>query len=90
MTFRRKLRLRGCCYSYREGESLQDVALSAQALTSDDLEAQQVTHRMYDLGELTPGLTFAPTISAGYFIGIEGSTTEAIGASSARFSANSY
>ncbi len=37
---------------------------------------------MYDLGELTPGLTFAPTIGAGYFIGIRGSATEAIGASS--------
>ena len=65
----------------RREESLQDVALSAQALTSDDLEAQQVTE-MYDLGELTPGLTFAPTIGAGYFIGIRGSATEAIGASS--------
>ena len=65
----------------RREESLQDVALSAQALTSEDLEAQQVTE-MYDLGELTPGLTFAPTIGAGYFIGIRGSATEAIGASS--------
>ena len=65
----------------RREESLQDVALSAQALTSDDLEAQQVTE-MYDLGELTPGITFAPSIGAGYFIGIRGSATEAIGASS--------
>ena len=39
-------------------ESLQDVALSAQALTSDDLDAQQVTE-MYDLGELAPGITFS-------------------------------
>ena len=65
----------------RREESLQDVALSAQALTSEDLEAQQVTE-MYDLGELTPGITFAPSIGAGYFIGIRGSATEAIGASS--------
>ena len=65
----------------RREESLQDVALSAQALTSDDLEAQQVTE-MYDLGELTPGVTFSPAIGSGYFIGIRGSATEAIGASS--------
>ena len=65
----------------RREESLQDVALSVQALTSSDLEAQQVTE-MYDLGELTPGITFAPSIGAGYFIGIRGSATEAIGASS--------
>ena len=65
----------------RREESLQDVALSAQALTSDDLDAQQVTE-MYDLGELTPGITFAPAIGSGYFIGIRGSATEAIGASS--------
>jgi len=65
----------------RREESLQDVALSAQALTSEDLEAQQVTE-MYDLGELTPGITFSPAIGSGYFIGIRGSATEAIGASS--------
>lgn len=65
----------------RREESLQDVALSAQALTSDDLDAQQVTE-MYDLGELTPGITFAPAIGSGYFIGIRGSATESIGASS--------
>ncbi len=65
----------------RREESLQDVALSAQALTSEDLEAQQVTE-MYDLGELTPGVTFSPAIGSGYFIGIRGSATEAIGASS--------
>ena len=65
----------------RREESLQDVALSAQALTSDDLDAQQVTE-MYDLGELTPGITFSPAIGSGYFIGIRGSATEAIGASS--------
>ena len=65
----------------RREESLQDVALSVQALTSSDLEAQQVTE-MYDLGELTPGITFSPSIGAGYFIGIRGSATEAIGASS--------
>ena len=47
----------------RREESLQDVALSAQALTSEDLEAQQVTE-MYDLGELTPGITFAPAIGS--------------------------
>ena len=65
----------------RREESLQDVALSAQALTSEDLEAQQVTE-LYDLGELTPGVTFSPAIGSGYFIGIRGSATEAIGASS--------
>ena len=65
----------------RREESLQDVALSAQALTSEDLEAQQVTE-MYDLGELTPGITFSPAIGSGYFISIRGSATEAIGASS--------
>ena len=65
----------------RREESLQDVALSAQALTSEDLEAQQVTE-LYDLGELTPGITFSPAIGSGYFIGIRGSATEAIGASS--------
>ena len=65
----------------RREESLQDVALSAQALTSEDLAAQQVTE-MYDLGELTPGITFSPAIGSGYFIGIRGSATEAIGASS--------
>ena len=37
---------------------------------------------MYDLGELTPGVTFSPAIGSGYFIGIRGSATEAIGASS--------
>ena len=37
---------------------------------------------MYDLGELTPGITFSPAIGSGYFIGIRGSATEAIGASS--------
>ena len=65
----------------RREESLQDVALSAQALTSSDLEAQQVTE-MYDLGDLTPGITFAPTIGTGYFVGIRGTATEAIGANS--------
>ena len=65
----------------RREESLQDVALSAQALTSEDLEAQQITE-LYDLGELTPGVTFSPAIGSGYFIGIRGSATEAIGASS--------
>jgi iron complex outermembrane receptor protein len=65
----------------RREESLQDVALSAQALTSEDLEAQQVTE-MYDLGDLTPGIAFAPTIGTGYFVGIRGSATEAIGANS--------
>jgi outer membrane receptor protein involved in Fe transport len=65
----------------RREESLQDVALSAQALTSSDLEVQQVTE-MYDLGDITPGITFAPTIGTGYFVGIRGSATEAIGANS--------
>ena len=65
----------------RREESLQDVALSAQALTSTDLEAQQVTE-MYDLGDLTPGIAFAPTIGTGYFVGIRGTATEAIGANS--------
>ncbi len=65
----------------RREESLQDVALSAQALTSSDLEAQQVTE-MYDLGDLTPGIAFAPTIGTGYFVGIRGTATEAIGANS--------
>ena len=65
----------------RREESLQDVALSAQALTSEDLEAQQVTE-MYDLGDLTPGIAFAPTIGTGYFVGIRGTATEAIGANS--------
>ena len=65
----------------RREESLQDVALSAQALTSSDLEVQQVTE-MYDLGDLTPGIAFAPTIGTGYFIGIRGTATEAIGANS--------
>ena len=65
----------------RREESLQDVALSAQALTSADLEVQQVTE-MYDLGDLTPGIAFAPTIGTGYFIGIRGTATEAIGANS--------
>ena len=45
----------------RREESLQDVALSAQALTSEDLDAAQVTE-MYDLGELTPGISFAPSL----------------------------
>ena len=45
------------------------------------MDAQQVTE-MYDLGELTPGITFSPAIGSGYFIGIRGSATEAIGASS--------
>ena len=65
----------------RREESLQDVALSAQALTSSDLEVQQVTE-MYDLGDLTPGIAFAPTIGTGYFVGIRGTATEAIGANS--------
>jgi outer membrane receptor protein involved in Fe transport len=65
----------------RREESLQDVALSAQALTRSDLEAQQVTE-MYDLGDLTPGIAFAPTIGTGYFVGIRGTATEAIGANS--------
>ena len=65
----------------RREESLQDVALSVQALSDADLEAQQVTE-MYDLGDLTPGISFAPTIGSGYFIGIRGSATEAIGATS--------
>ena len=65
----------------RREESLQDVALSAQALTNEDLEAQQVTE-MYDLGDLQPGITFAPTIGTGYFVGIRGSAVEAIGANS--------
>ena len=65
----------------RREESLQDVALSAQALTSEDLDAAQVTE-MYDLGELTPGISFAPAIGSGYFIAVRGSATEAIGASS--------
>ena len=65
----------------RREESLQDVALSAQALTSEDLDVQQVTE-LYDLGDLTPGLSFAPTIGTGFFVGIRGSATEAIGATS--------
>tara|TARA_B100000242_G_scaffold286401_1_gene251956 strand:- start:991 stop:3909 length:2919 start_codon:yes stop_codon:yes gene_type:complete len=65
----------------RREESLQDVALSAQALTSEDLESAQVTE-MYDLGELTPGVSFAPAIGSGYFISVRGAATEAIGASS--------
>jgi outer membrane receptor protein involved in Fe transport len=65
----------------RREESLQDVALSAQALTSEDLDAAQVTE-MYDLGELTPGISFAPAIGSGYFIAVRGAATEAIGASS--------
>ncbi len=65
----------------RREESLQDVALSAQALTSDDLDAAQVTE-MSDLGELTPGISFAPAIGSGYFIAVRGSATEAIGTSS--------
>ena len=65
----------------RREESLQDVALSAQALTTEDLEAAQVTE-MSDLGELTPGISFSPAIGSGYFIAVRGSATEAIGASS--------
>ena len=37
---------------------------------------------MYDLGELTPGISFAPAIGSGYFIAVRGAATEAIGASS--------
>jgi len=65
----------------RREESLQDVALSAQALTTEDLEAAQVTE-MSDLGELTPGISFAPAIGSGYFIAVRGAATEAVGTSS--------
>ena len=37
---------------------------------------------MSDLGELTPGISFAPAIGSGYFIAVRGAATEAVGTSS--------
>jgi outer membrane receptor protein involved in Fe transport len=67
--------------STKKAASVQDLALSVQALTSTDLVESQITETE-DMAELIPGFIQAPGIGSGTNVGIRGLIGTAIGANS--------
>ena len=66
----------------RKSESIQDVALSVQALTADALTSAQVTE-MQDLAELVPGFSYQSVLGSGNLYTIRGASSAAVGAGTA-------
>ena len=67
--------------STKKAASVQDLAISVQALTSTDLVESQITETE-DMAELIPGFIQAPGIGSGTNVGIRGLIGTAIGANS--------
>ena len=63
----------------RKEQSVQDVAISVQAISSDDLTAQHI-ESADDLAETIPGFGFAQAIGSGVGLRIRGLIFETIGA----------
>lgn len=63
----------------RQAESLQDIALSVQAITGEDLMDQHIESAM-DLAETTVGIKTANGIGSGFGISIRGLNMPTIGA----------
>ena len=63
----------------RKEQSVQDVAISVQAISSDDLVTQHI-ESADDLGETIPGFGFAQAIGSGVGLKIRGLSFETIGA----------
>ena len=66
----------------RKAESIQDVALSVQALTADALTSAQVTE-VQDLAELVPGFSYQSVLGSGNLYTIRGASSAAVGAGTA-------
>jgi len=66
----------------RKSESVQDVALSVQALTADALTSAQVTE-MQDLAELVPGFSYQSVLGSGNLYTVRGASSAAVGAGTA-------
>ena len=66
----------------RKAESVQDVALSVQALSADALESAQVTE-VQDLAELVPGFSYQSVLGSGNLYTIRGASSSAVGAGTA-------
>ena len=66
----------------RKAESVQDVALSVQALSADALESAQVTE-VQDLAELVPGFSYQSVLGSGNLYTIRGASSAAVGAGTA-------
>ena len=65
--------------STKKAASVQDLALSVQALTSTDLVEAQITETE-DMAELIPGFIQSPGIGSGTNVGIRGLIGTAVGA----------
>ena len=65
--------------STKKAESIQNLALSVQALSSKDMEEAQITETE-DMAELVPGVVQTPGIGAGTAIGLRGIVGAAVGA----------
>lgn len=65
----------------RRAESIQDIALSVQALSDEDLADAQIAD-VSDLTEYIPGFNFYNGLSSGVVFSIRGSAPQAIGANS--------
>mgnify|MGYP001308431019 FL=1 len=63
----------------RQAESLQDIALSVQAITGEDLMEQHI-ETAADLADSTPGVAFTNAIGSGVGIKLRGLILPAIGA----------
>jgi outer membrane receptor protein involved in Fe transport len=63
----------------RREESIQDVALSIQAFSADNLEAAQITESA-DLADYMPGFSYANAIGSGSGTGVRGTAGATIGA----------
>jgi outer membrane receptor protein involved in Fe transport len=63
----------------RQEQSVQDVAISVQAISSDDLVTQHI-ESADDLAETIPGIGFSQAIGTGVGLKIRGLTFETIGA----------
>jgi outer membrane receptor protein involved in Fe transport len=66
----------------RKAESVQDVALSVQALSADALADAQVTE-VQDLAELVPGFSYQNVLGSGSLYTIRGASSAAVGAGTA-------
>jgi len=67
--------------STKKAASIQDLALSVQALTSDDLAEAQITETE-DMVELIPGIIQSPGVGSGTNMGIRGMISTTVGANS--------
>ena len=63
----------------RQAESLQDIALSVQAISGEDLMDQHIESAM-DLAETTVGIKTANGIGSGFGVSIRGLNMPTIGA----------